>query len=341
MIERKKWILMAQGQRGLPLLYQPIDYIWGDGRQRIVTNVLPDDNDIWEVDCKLLDISENTGVFGAGNVPQGYGINSIGTNTNLSGFFVQVGFASNYSVTTIAKDTNRHKHLIDIPQRKYYIDDALATDFSIFTYVKANCTYGLWHHTESVTAYSRYTSGRIYHCSIRGRMDLWPCIRLSDGKPGMYDLKSRTFYVNVGTGEFHVDDLVDCMDLDSCWIADTATHRKKTESGNNAVITKTDGILTLTRTDAKYGLDMVLGYLESGKTYKISGTFGFIDGNAYIAKVNGRLLESEFTSSRKATTSFSNGSVSFTPSESGIYELLVWNSGTHYITAENVSVTEV
>lgn len=101
------------------------------------------------------------------------------------------------------------------------------------------------------------------------------------------------------------------------------------------------GILTLTRTDAKYGLSIVLGYFESGKTYQISGEFGYINGTAYIAKVNGRLLDTEFDSTRKATTVFNNGSVTFTPSESGIYELLVWNSGTHFITAENVSVTEV
>lgn len=32
--------------------------------------------------------------------------------------------------------------------------------------------------------------------------DLVPCIRISDSKPGMYDLVGRQFYVNAGTGEF-------------------------------------------------------------------------------------------------------------------------------------------
>ena len=36
------------------------------------------------------------------------------------------------------------------------------------------------------------------------RLDLIPCIRKSDSKPGMYDTVSKTFYTNAGTGEFTV-----------------------------------------------------------------------------------------------------------------------------------------
>ena len=34
---------------------------------------------------------------------------------------------------------------------------------------------------------------------------LWPCVRKSDGKPGMYDFVSGNFLVNIGTGEFSTD----------------------------------------------------------------------------------------------------------------------------------------
>ncbi len=36
-------------------------------------------------------------------------------------------------------------------------------------------------------------------------VDLWPCVRKSDGKPGMYDFVSGNFLVNIGTGEFSTD----------------------------------------------------------------------------------------------------------------------------------------
>lgn len=323
----------------LPAIYQPVDYIWGDGRQRIVTDVLPKETDVWEVDCQLFDVSVNTGIFGSASGTVIF--DCIGTNTNFNGFFTQIGSGNNYQMSSVSKDTERHTHIVNLNTRKYIIDGVNETDLSSLQYSKPNSTYGLWFYNgASGSTYIRYTSGRIYHCSIRGRMDLQPCIRTSDGKPGMYDLTSRTFYVNAGTGEFHVDDFVDCMDLDSCWIATSSSHRAKTVENSEAEITKIGGIITLTRQLDRYGLDMFLGYFESGKTYRISGTFGNIDGNAYIAKVNGKMLDAEFDSTRKATTRFSNGSVSFTPSESGLYELLVWNSGIQPITAENVSVTE-
>lgn len=42
--------------------------------------------------------------------------------------------------------------------------------------------------------------------SINGKttLDLVPCYRILDNKPGMYDLVTNTFYTNVGTGEFTV-----------------------------------------------------------------------------------------------------------------------------------------
>jgi hypothetical protein len=35
-------------------------------------------------------------------------------------------------------------------------------------------------------------------------IDLYPCYRKSDSKPGMYDLVAKTFFTNAGTGEFTV-----------------------------------------------------------------------------------------------------------------------------------------
>ena len=34
--------------------------------------------------------------------------------------------------------------------------------------------------------------------------NLIPCYRITDNKPGMYDLVSRTFFTNAGTGEFAI-----------------------------------------------------------------------------------------------------------------------------------------
>ena len=50
--------------------------------------------------------------------------------------------------------------------------------------------------------------GKIYHAKViqwdnqETMRDMYPCIRKSDNKPGMYDMATGAFYTNSGTGEF-------------------------------------------------------------------------------------------------------------------------------------------
>jgi len=44
----------------------------------------------------------------------------------------------------------------------------------------------------------------IFTKTITLLVDLVPCYRKSDNKPGMYDKVHNTFYTNVGTGDFTV-----------------------------------------------------------------------------------------------------------------------------------------
>lgn len=64
------------------------------------------------------------------------------------------------------------------------------------------CTY----NAESI--YSLKASARIYNltASLDGNkvMNVIPCVRKADSKPGMYDTVSNTFFTNAGTGEFIV-----------------------------------------------------------------------------------------------------------------------------------------
>ncbi len=54
--------------------------------------------------------------------------------------------------------------------------------------------------------WSTYAKARVYYFKIYNDSELVrnfvPCVRTSDGKPGLYDTVSSTFYVNAGTGEF-------------------------------------------------------------------------------------------------------------------------------------------
>ena len=53
-----------------------------------------------------------------------------------------------------------------------------------------------------------FSVARIYSCKLYDSNHVWlryfvPCVRTSDGKPGMYDRVNDVFYVNQGTGEFN------------------------------------------------------------------------------------------------------------------------------------------
>ena len=57
--------------------------------------------------------------------------------------------------------------------------------------------------------YGAYQSeNRIHYCRVERSgdvvLELLPCVRKSDSKPGMYDTVSKTFYTNAGSGEFIV-----------------------------------------------------------------------------------------------------------------------------------------
>lgn len=84
----------------------------------------------------------------------------------------------------------------------------------------------------------------------------------------------------------------------------------------------------------------LLGNLVAGVQYKISGVYNNSDGKAYIGLVSNENPGIEYTSTRKFTISMVDGVVTFTPQETGKYDLLIWGSGTGNITANNVYLTK-
>lgn len=198
MTRRRALLARVESGGRLPSAYQEVEYLESDSNQRIVLNVLPSATDVITVKCKLTSIAAHTGIFGAavGNY------NGIGTNTNFANFYAQIGGGNAYRQSSTPKDTNTHTHVLDYARLVYSID-GVETSLAGITLALAANNYGLWFHNGG-GAYVRYTAGRIYSFSIPNRINLVPCYRKDDSKPGMYDLVSNTFYTNDGTGEFTV-----------------------------------------------------------------------------------------------------------------------------------------
>ena len=63
------------------------------------------------------------------------------------------------------------------------------------------------NYSDHYNAWTYFSVARIYSCKLYDSNHVWlryfvPCVRTSDGKPGMYDRVNDAFYVNGGSGEF-------------------------------------------------------------------------------------------------------------------------------------------
>lgn len=129
--------------------------------------------------------------------------------------------------------------------------------------------------------------------------------------------------------------LFNYLDSNNWYVAETSTDRKKTSTLGD--ITYSDGIVKLDRINSVAGLVLVLGQLKANQSYVLSADMVGTDGNAYIAKVDDSLSD-EYTATRIFTIAFDNNAVAFTPTEDGIYELLLWKSGSSDITIQNAQL---
>ena len=128
--------------------------------------------------------------------------------------------------------------------------------------------------------------------------------------------------------------LADYTNPDNLFVATTVTNRAKTsDTGGHVLIN--GARVTLIRTVQSDGLSIILGTLTANTAYILSVIPTNIDGYVYVEKVNGSVSDN-FTVTRKFTLRFVNNTVTFTPNEDGIYEILFWSNNTNNISAENV-----
>lgn len=195
----------------LPAEYQQVEYLESTGTQYIE---LPgaDMDGVYEdprsstlyginyIECKACE-SEDYSIFGW---YQTLNLTGSGDYYRMYGY----GLSSQRYTSDVRIDLNV-PHIFKLDVDKFYIDGVLKYTFS-------RVTSGVGRDVEifrrSATSPYRDQGGhvRIYYIKwgrvVNGKtildVDAVPCIRKADGKPGMYDLVSKSFLVNSGTGEF-------------------------------------------------------------------------------------------------------------------------------------------
>lgn len=189
----------------LPGDYTAAEYLESTGTQYIDTGVPCDWQDFVDIDFMYtghepgnVHSSEGGSVFGAHGWSKANGIYEKCIYWRGYGK-IAYNFAQNtrYNVKTV---DGTHS---SINGTSYQIDDTgsvgvASSNFAMFA------NYSEYNNQ----GWTYFSIARIYFCKIYDRNHMWlryfvPCVRTSDGKPGMFDRVTGAFYVNNGTGEFN------------------------------------------------------------------------------------------------------------------------------------------
>ena len=189
-------VLKVRHQSGLPLGYTQVEYLTNDAYSWIETDISVLDNDevdfYWRVD-------RNGSIFafsqGASSDGEAYQLANA-TSASTPGVVFDIENYNPYRVLTgFSANTPSINH-IQIVGKEIFINSTsygtsqgtlTSTDVKLRLFVSSTGTV-------SISYMGRFT--------VKGKIDLIPCIRDSDNELGFYDTVSGQFFTNAGTGDF-------------------------------------------------------------------------------------------------------------------------------------------
>lgn len=178
----------------LPLTYQEVEYIYGNsqskGKNYIDSGIPFSAGSKVEIRASISQTPDYDRLIGLGTI----------------------GFIFCYSSTTLAIDNYGETSSLDltvphdivINNNSWKVDNQVVSSFIISSF---DITTNIMIST-NVTGYYKDRDGRfkIYSCKIFNDIELMrnfiPCYRKSDNEVGLYDIVSRSFFANNGTGTF-------------------------------------------------------------------------------------------------------------------------------------------
>ena len=208
-MQRRRVLIGMQSE--LPGAYRRVEYLQSDGSQYFWTAVNVQDG--LTVDSVQSFVRGNDSYLfgGAANENNERSCFNGFYNMRLQGAYPVAYYngPSSFQFDAIYHITTTHSNGVIAA----YVDGALYYYYSVLhsgtipeTGAKCVC-FGARKMDGTVLTGHLY-KGNVYRLTVnKGDVTLAnyvPCVRRSDNKPGMYDIVSKTFYTNAGTGEFIV-----------------------------------------------------------------------------------------------------------------------------------------
>ena len=197
-------------QSELPMAYRRVEYLESNGAQYFWTDV-PVQDGLTVESVQTFAQNNDSYLFGGA-------ANSYNDRSNFNGFYKQslqgAYPRSYYDVrTSLAYNTFYHiKTTHEDGIVTAYVDgDLFFSQERSGTVPETGATcacFGARASDGNILGIPNLYKGKVYSIKVSKHNTMLanyiPCVRKSDSKPGMYDIVSKTFYTNAGTGEFIV-----------------------------------------------------------------------------------------------------------------------------------------
>ena len=179
----------------LPGGYQEVEYIESTGTQYIETGIASTQYITAHLDMQFTQHSSSSMIIIAWSTGAGRWFGKGGLNTYSAG---------NDAVSDIDALTRKEIDVFFTQETTGFVIDGVTYSKAITSSKSDGYTLFAGRNVSSGVAY--YANAKLYKATIQENgetiRDFIPCYRKSDGEIGLYDIVTRTFFQNAGTGAF-------------------------------------------------------------------------------------------------------------------------------------------
>ena len=198
-----KWTSKTKPAVSVPAGYTQLEYIESSGTQYINTGISAPNGFKAVIDWEFKSINEYDNVIGADNGGPTFNLLCVGSAND---YYWQLGAGHTKDSSTKPAVNTRYNINLSTEKNSAYIT---VNNETLLTFADSNTrtTNNLFIFADDEKGTAKYfSSAKMYSCKIISNgsvvRDYIPAKRNSDGVGGRYDLMSKTFFTNAGTGTF-------------------------------------------------------------------------------------------------------------------------------------------